>query len=61
VQAGQEPEELRKDIEIRMRVDRLLERITGKVSPPKHKDVTDYYRKNKEQFRRPELATSRAF
>src|SRR5258708_6351296 len=54
-QAGQEPEALRKDIEIRMRVDRLLERITGKVSPPKHKDVSDYYRKNKEQFRRPEV------
>src|SRR5947208_185641 len=48
-------EELRKDIEIRMRIDRLLEKITGKVSPPKHKELSDYYRKNKEQFRRPEL------
>src|SRR5262249_11201805 len=53
--AGAE-EDLRKDIEIRMRVDRLLEKITSKVSRPKHKDVADYYRKNKEQFRRPELA-----
>ena len=43
------------DIEIRMRIDRLLERITSKVSPPKHKELSDYYRKNKEQFRRPEL------
>jgi parvulin-like peptidyl-prolyl isomerase len=48
-------EELRKDIEIRMRVDRLLEKTTSKVSPPKHKEVSEYYRKNKEQFRRPEL------
>lgn len=48
-------EELRKDIEIRLRVDRLLEKTTSKVSPPKHKEVTEYYRKNKEQFRRPEL------
>src|SRR5580692_7013743 len=48
-------EELRKDIEIRMRVDRLLDRITSKASTPKHKEVTEYYRKNKEQFRRPEL------
>jgi parvulin-like peptidyl-prolyl isomerase len=48
-------EELRKDVEIRMRVDRLLEKITSKVAPPKHKEVNDYYRKNKEQFRRPEL------
>src|SRR5207247_10773563 len=52
--AGNE-EDLRKDIEIRMRVDRLLEKITSKVSPPKHKEVGEYYRKNKEQFRRPEL------
>ena len=48
-------EELRKDIEIRMRVDRLLAKTTSKIAPPKHKEVTDYYRKNKEQFRRPEL------
>jgi parvulin-like peptidyl-prolyl isomerase len=52
--AGNE-EDLRKDIEIRMRVDRLLEKITSKVSPPKHKEVGEYYRKNKVQFRRPEL------
>jgi hypothetical protein len=48
-------EEMRKDVEIRMRVDRLLEKITSKVSPPKHKELSEYYRKNKEQFRRPEL------
>jgi parvulin-like peptidyl-prolyl isomerase len=48
-------EELRKDVEIRMRVDRLLEKTTSKVAPPKHKEVADFYRKNKEQFRRPEL------
>jgi hypothetical protein len=48
-------DELRKEVEIRMRVDRLLEKTTSKVAPPKHKDVSDYYRRNKEQFRRPEL------
>jgi PPIC-type PPIASE domain len=48
-------EEMRKDIEIRMRVDRLLEKITSKVAKPKHKEISEYYRKNKEQFRRPEL------
>src|SRR4029077_17499732 len=42
-------EELRKDVEIRMRVDRLLEKTTSRVAPPKHKEVSDYYRKNKEQ------------
>ena len=54
-QAANDPEELRKDIEIRMRVDRLLEKVTGKVAPPKHKEISDYYRKNKQQFRHPEL------
>src|SRR5205823_5514845 len=39
----------------RMRVDRLVAKITAKAAPPKHKEVTDYYRKNKDQFRRPEL------
>ena len=48
-------DEIRKDIEIRMRIDRLLEKITGKVAAPKHKELSDYYRKNKEQFRRPAL------
>src|SRR3989442_13009613 len=41
-QAGNDPEELRKDIEIRMRVDRLLEKITGKGSPPKHQELGDH-------------------
>jgi parvulin-like peptidyl-prolyl isomerase len=48
-------EEMRRDVEIRMRVDRLLAKITSKVSPPKHKELSEYYRKNKEQFRRSEL------
>jgi len=34
------------------RVDRLLARITSKVSPPKQKEITNYYRKNKERFYR---------
>ncbi len=53
-QSGGE-QELRQDVEIRMRVDRLVAKITAKAAPPKHKEVSEYYRKNKEQFRRPEL------
>jgi hypothetical protein len=48
-------QELRQDVEIRMRVDRLVAKITAKAAAPKHKEVSEYYRKNKEQFRRPEL------
>src|SRR5258706_3890460 len=44
-------EQLRKEIEVRLRIERVLARVVGKVSPPRHKDVTEYYRKNKEQFR----------
>ena len=53
-QPGQD-EERRKDVEIRLRVERLLARMTSKVSPPRHKEIGDYYRKNKERFLRPEL------
>jgi hypothetical protein len=49
--------EVRKDIEIGLRVERLIERVTSKVSPPRRKEVTDYYRKHKEQFLTPEGLT----
>ena len=39
-----------KEIEARLRVERLVRRISGKVAPPKNKDVTEYYKKNKERF-----------
>ena len=46
--------ELRAEIETRIRLDRLLGRITEKVKPPKSKDVAEYYRKNREHFHVPE-------
>src|SRR5436853_5940596 len=42
-QAGAE-EQLRKELEVRLRIERLLDQVTSKVSQPRHKDVTDYYR-----------------
>ncbi len=33
----------------------MLEKLTSKVSPPRSKDIGDYYVKNKEQFWMPEL------
>ena len=47
-------DELRTEIEIRIRLDRLLGRIAEKVKPPKSKDIAEYYRKNREQFHAPE-------
>jgi len=45
---------LRKEVEVRFRIDRLVNRITAKVAAPKGKDVSDYYVKNREQFAMPE-------
>jgi parvulin-like peptidyl-prolyl isomerase len=48
-------EALRKDIELRLKIDRLMEKIAAQVPPPKYKLVGDFYRKYKERFRTPEL------
>ncbi|MCC6538295.1 MAG: peptidylprolyl isomerase [Bryobacterales bacterium] len=45
---------LRRELEVRFRVDRLMERVTAKVTPPKPKDVSDYYVKHREEFAAPE-------
>ncbi len=45
---------LRKELEVRFRVDRLMERVTAKVSAPKPKDVSEYYVKHREEFAAPE-------
>ncbi|MGH9626943.1 MAG: peptidylprolyl isomerase [Bryobacteraceae bacterium] len=46
---------LKRDVETRLRLDRLIRKVTGKVSPPKNKDIGDYYRKNQERFWAPEM------
>lgn len=37
------------------RIERFVERLTASVPPPKLKQITDYYRANKNQFWMPEL------
>src|SRR5882724_1623192 len=44
-----------REVEIRLRLDRFLQRVTASVRPPKYKDIGDYYKKYKEQFSRPEM------
>jgi parvulin-like peptidyl-prolyl isomerase len=51
----QSEEELRREVEVRLRLDRLLQKLAAKVAPPKHKDVGDYYKKYKQQFALPEM------
>jgi parvulin-like peptidyl-prolyl isomerase len=48
------PDEPRAEVEIRLRVERLISKVTAKLSPPRRKDVTEYYRRNKGRFFRPE-------
>ena len=44
-----------KDLEIPFRVERLLNRITEKIAPPKPKDISAYYVKNRDSFRAPAM------
>jgi parvulin-like peptidyl-prolyl isomerase len=48
-------DELRAEVETQLRVDRLVERLTAKVSPPRNKDVVEHYRKHKDQYFAPEV------
>lgn len=48
-------DEIRREIESRIRLDRLLGKITRDIKPPKKKDIADYYRKRKDQFRLPDM------
>jgi hypothetical protein len=50
-----EPEELRAEVEAQLRLDRLTTRLTGRMSPPRNKDITEYYRKHRDRFFTPEL------
>jgi parvulin-like peptidyl-prolyl isomerase len=47
--------ELRQQIETRIRMEVLIERITSKVPPPKNKEIADYYKINKDQLWTPDL------
>lgn len=48
-------DQLRREVEIRLRIDRLLGRLTAKLSPPRHKEITEYYKKHRENFYFPEM------
>lgn len=48
-------DELRRELEMRFRVERLLAKVSEKAAPPKSKEISEYYKKNREQFRTPEM------
>ena len=45
----------RHEVESRMRLERLVAKVSSRVARPKHKDAVEYYKKNKQQFIAPEM------
>jgi hypothetical protein len=48
-------EEIRKQVELQYRIERLVQRVQEKTQGPRAKDISDYYKKNKDRFWTPEL------
>jgi hypothetical protein len=42
--------QVRQEIELRYRIDRAFNRACAGLSEPRNKDISDYYRKNRDQF-----------
>lgn len=48
-------DEVRRDLEARLKVDHLLEKVTAKTAKPANKEIAEHYRKNRDSFLTPEL------
>lgn len=59
VKAGCDPraddDQLRKEMEARLRLLRMMGKIGAKLGRPRSKDVGEYYRKHREEFTMPEM------
>jgi parvulin-like peptidyl-prolyl isomerase len=53
-EAGHTEEEVRQDAEAEAKIQRLVDGLTAHLKPPKQKDIAEFYRKRREQFRVPE-------
>ncbi len=51
-----QPEVPRSEIELRIRIDRLVTRHAGRIGAPRLKEISEYYRKHREKFALPERA-----
>ena len=47
-------EQVRKEIELRLRIDRLFARVCANLADPRNKDISEFYRKHKDRFLRGE-------
>ncbi|HZO52973.1 MAG TPA: peptidylprolyl isomerase [Bryobacteraceae bacterium] len=53
--AGVDPVEARKEVEARLRVDQLIERLFASAPRPKPKEVLDFYKQHRDAFQRPPM------
>lgn len=53
--AGVDPAEARREVEARLRVDRLLDRLFTSASRPKPKECLEFYKRHSDHFRRPPM------
>ncbi|MEO7649680.1 MAG: peptidylprolyl isomerase, partial [Bryobacteraceae bacterium] len=51
----EEQKQMRKDIETRLRIERVLAKVGQKLARPKNKEISEFYRAQKAQFETPEL------
>jgi len=52
-------EQVQRDLQVQLRTDRMIRRLTEKVGDPKQGDVAAFYRKNKARFVQPEQVRAR--
>jgi parvulin-like peptidyl-prolyl isomerase len=53
--AGTDLEQLRKDVERQLVIDRLVDHWSRNIKPPRHSEIRDFYRKNRDDFWTAEL------
>lgn len=53
--AGVDREAARKDIEAQIRIERLIRQVGEQAPKPKQKEIVDFYKKNKAEFRTPPM------
>lgn len=53
-ESGHTEAEVREDAAAEAKIQKLISRLTAHLKPPKQKDIAEFYRKRREQFRVPE-------
>lgn len=54
--AGVDKEAARKDIEAQIRIERLIRKVGEKAPKPKQKEIAEFYKANRDEFKTPPMA-----